>query len=379
MTTPRERLFAALNHEQPDRVPLDLGSLSTTIETYPYEKLKTYLSLETPTVTFVRDHVEPDDYVLNLFSIDTRYVRIGKPQSWNLELRPDNSYVDEWGVTFRKPKSSLYFDPVPPYPLAEATLKDIETYPWPDPHDPGRTQGLAEKAKWLRENTDYAIVADVPLLGPLEFSWLLLRGARFLEDLIVDKAFAMALLEKITDIHIQIFDNFLNAVGPYIDVVCVCEDLGTQQGLLISESMYREFLKPCHKRLWGHVKDKTGAKLFLHSCGSIVRLIPDLIELGVDIINPVQVSAEGMDTAYLKREFGRHVTFWGGIDTHHVLPRGSRQDVVEEVKRRIRDLAAGGGFVLTAVHNIQADVRPENIVKMYEAAKEFGRYPIEWD
>ena len=374
--TPRERVIASLNHQEPDRVPLDLGSLSSTIETGPYEKLKRHLKLETPTVTFLREHVDPDEYVLDLFSIDTRYVRIGKPHGWSLKMGPNNSYVDEWGTTFRKPSTSHYFDPVPPYPLADASVKDIESYPWPDPNDPGRTEGLARKAKELRDKTEYAIVADVPLLGPLEFSWLLLRGPEFLEDLIANKTFAIALLEKITDLHIQIFDKFLSAVGQYIDVVCVCEDLGTQNDLLISDRMYRDILKPFHKRLWGHVKSKTDAKLFLHSCGSIIKLLPDLIDLGVEIINPVQVSAKGMDTAFLKKEFGKDLTFWGGVDTQWVMPKGSLSDVSKEVKRRIKDLAPGGGFVLTAVHNIQDDVPPENIIEMYREAKENGRYPI---
>jgi uroporphyrinogen decarboxylase len=372
----RARVLTALKHQEPDRIPLDLGSLCSTIESLPYKNLVEYLDIESEVKTFVRDHVEPDPEILERFSIDTRYVRIRPPKGFTIEIRPDNSYVDEWGTTFRKPQTSLYYDPVPPYPLADATIADLEKYPWPDPHDPGRIEGLEDKARELYENTDCAIVADIPFLGPLEFAWLLLRGARFFEDLILDKTFARALLEKVADIHIQIFDRFLDAVGKYIHVVAVSDDLGDQDRPMMSPKLYREMVKPVHKRLWSFVKKKTDAFLFLHSCGSIYPLIPDLIEIGVDIINPVQVSAKDMDTARLKTEFGADLTFWGGIDTHRVMPKGSPDEVEAEVKRRIGDLAPGGGFVLTAVHNIQADVNPENICRMYDAAKRFGTYPI---
>jgi len=152
--------------------------------------------------------------------------------------------------------------------------------------------------------------------------------------------------------------------------------LGTMQGPLISPNLYREMVKPYQKRLWGFIRGRTKAALFVHSCGSISKLIPDLIEMGVDIVNPVQVSAKDMDTQRLKREFGEKITFWGGIDTHHVLPFGSPQDVEKEVRKRILDLAPGGGYVLTAVHNIQPGVPPENVCRMYEAAQKYGSYPI---
>ncbi len=375
--TSRERVLTALKHQEPDRIPLDLGSLVTTIERVPYNELKKYFGIKGETTTFVRDHVDPDDEILQKFEIDTRYIRIKSPNNWKLELLPDNSYIDEWGTKFKKPKSSLYYDPVPPYPLAEATsVKEIERYPWPDPHDPGRVEGLEEEARNLYKNTDYAIIADIPLLGVLEYAWLQLRGPKFLEDIIINKSFARALLEKIADIHIQIFDNFLNAVGEYIQMVMVSDDLGDQNGTIMSPRLYREMIKPMHARLWGSIKKKTDAYLFHHSCGSIYALIPDLIELGVDILNPVQVSAKDMDTDRLKKEFGAYLTFWGGVDTQRIMPDGSLEEVEEEVERRIEDLAPGGGYVLTAVHNIQAGVKPESICRMYEAGKKYGTYPL---
>lgn len=372
---PRERVLTSLVHKEPDRVPLDLGGMPTTIEVIPYNELKKYLGIKGKTKTFTRDHVEPDEEILHLLEIDTRYVRLKPSRNWKLKMEPDNSYVDEWGIRWKKPESSLYYDPVG-HPLEKATLEDLEKYNWPDPYDKSRTEGLREKAEYLYKKTDYAIVADMVGVGIFETSWMLRGFGKFLEDLMVEKEFALTLLEKVTEIKIGLYNEFLDAVGKYIQVVIVSDDLGMENGLLISPSLYREMIKPFHKKLWQSIKKKTDAFLFLHSCGSVYHLIPDLIESGVDILNPVQVSAKYMDTKKLKKEFGDRLTFWGGIDTQRVLPYGTPSDVEEEVKKRITDLAPGGGYILCAVHNIQAGVRPENIFRMYQAAKKYGLYPI---
>lgn len=375
--TPRERVLASLSHEEPDRVPLDLGGLATTIESVPYDELKKYLGIKSETRLFLRDHVDPPEEVLERFGIDTRYIRIKPPKNFKVQIEPDNSYLDEWGTRWKKPESSLYWDPVD-HPLKDATIEDLETYNWPDPHDPGRTEGLREEAKRLREKTDYAIVADTPLLGIFESASVCLRGIeRFMMDLILDKPFAKALLDRVADIHIEFFRHYLDAVSEYIDVIVVSDDLGCENGPLISPELYREIIKPAERKLWQFIKNHTKAYLFLHSCGSISKFIPDLIEIGVDILNPIQVSAKDMDTKRLKEEFGDRMTFWGGVDTQGVLPFGSPEEVEGEVKRRISDAAPGGGYVLTAVHNIQAGVPPENICMMYDAARKYGRYPID--
>lgn len=375
--TPRERVLASLSHEEPDRVPLDLGGLATTIESVPYDELKKYLGIKGETRLFLRDHVDPPEEVLERFGIDTRYIRIKPPKNFKVQIEPDNSYLDEWGTRWKKPESSLYWDPVD-HPLKDATIEDLETYNWPDPHDPGRTEGLREEAKRLREKTDYAIVADTPLLGIFESASVCLRGIeRFMMDLILDKPFAKALLDRVADIHIEFFRHYLDAVSEYIDVIVVSDDLGCENGPLISPELYREIIKPAERKLWQFIKNHTKAYLFLHSCGSISKFIPDLIEIGVDILNPIQVSAKDMDTKRLKEEFGDRMTFWGGVDTQGVLPFGSPEEVEGEVKRRISDAAPGGGYVLTAVHNIQAGVPPENICMMYDAARKYGRYPID--
>ena len=375
--TPRERVLTSLNHEEPDRVPLDLGGLATTIEAVPYNELKKYLGIRSETKLFLRDHVDPPEEILERFGIDTRYVRMKPPRNFKVQIDSDNSYLDEWGTRWKKPESSLYWDPVD-YPLKDATIEDLETHNWPDPHDPGRTEGLREEAKWLREKTDCAIIADTPSLGIFESASICLRGIeRLMMDLILEKPFAKALLDKVADIQIEFFRHYLDAVGEYIDVIMVTDDLGAENGPLISPELYRELIKPAERKLWQFIKDNTKAYLFLHSCGSISKFIPDLIEIGVDILNPIQVSAKDMDTKRLKEEFGDRLTFWGGIDTQRVLPFGSPEDVDREVKRRIGDVAPGGGYVLTAVHNIQAGVPPENICMMYDAARKYGRYPID--
>jgi uroporphyrinogen decarboxylase len=374
--SPRERLRRTLNHQEPDRVPLDLGGLSTSIETVPFNDLKRYLGKSWETKNFIRDHVEPPEEMLQLLGIDTRYVRIQPPSGFKINIQPDNSYLDEWGTRWKKPPASLYWDPVG-FPLAEASLDDLETYPWPDPDDPVRYAGLKEKARQLYENTDYAIIADVPVMGICDSALLFLRGAQqFFMDMVRDQIFVNRLFEILLELHLRFFKNYLNEIGKYIDVIMVAEDLGGQNGMLFSPEHYRTLVKPYNKKLWGFVKENTDAFLFLHCCGSMVPVIPDLIELGVDALNPVQVSARDMDPKILKERFGDQLTFWGGIDTQKTMPFGTPEDVEAEVKERIKILAPGGGFVLTAVHNLQPGVKPENIFQMYDSAKKFGQYPI---
>jgi len=374
--SPRERMRMALDHREPDRVPLDLGSFVSTIETYPFDELKRYMRKNWETKCFLRDHVEIPEELLRLWQIDTRYIRIKPPSNFKAKIEADNSYVDEWGTRWKKPAGSLYWDPVE-HPLKHAAIEDLEKYPWPDPDDPGRTEGLREEARRLKEETPFAIVADAPALGMFESGWVTLRGAeQYFMDLALNKSFIHALMEKLTDLHIRLFKNYLDKVGDFIDVIVAGDDLGSENGPLISPATYRELVKPYQKKLWASIKERTDAKLFLHCCGSIRSFLPDLIEMGVDIINPVQVAAKDMGAKELKREFGSRLTFWGGIDTQKVMPFGKPDEVENEVRTRIQELAPGGGFVLTAVHNIQAGVKPENIIRMHEAALKYGKYPI---
>jgi uroporphyrinogen decarboxylase len=372
--TSRERVIAALQHKEPDTVPFDLGSMHTSIETYAYGPLKEHLNIAVskPVRTFVRDHVEMDDEVLSALQVDTRYVRIQPPDNWKLKLENDNSFVDEWGTRYKKPPGSLYFDPVS-FPLADSSLDEIRKYRCPDPDDPGRVRGLREKARSLYEKTDFALCLDTVGMGTFETTWMVRGLENILCDMAAEPRVAEALLEKITEHKIQLFRNLLREVGEYIQVVFVSDDLGTQKAPMMSIDLYRKVLKPYQLKLWKTIKKLTNAKMFLHSCGSVLQYIPDFIEMGIDILNPVQPSAEGMNTDRLKKEFGNNLSFWGAIDEQTVLSRGTPGDVRNEVKRRIDDLAAGGGYVIAPSHNIQADVIPHNIVAMAQAAREYGK------
>jgi uroporphyrinogen decarboxylase len=183
-----------------------------------------------------------------------------------------------------------------------------------------------------------------------------------------------AFLDKLLEFKIQYWDAFLSAAGDTVNVICEADDYGTQKGTLISANMYRKFMKPRQEKLFSFIKKKYNVKVFLHSCGSVYDIIPDFIEAGVDILNPIQASAAKMDPKTLKKEFGKDIVFWGGIDTQRVLPYGTPAEVKDEVKRIIDELAPGGGFVLASVHNITSEVPPQNIVAMAEAVREYGKY-----
>jgi len=375
--TSRERVLTALRHAEPDRVPIDLGSGTTGIEVEAYDRLKALLGFESRTRTFVRDHAEVDEALLQRFGIDTRYVRVGAPRGYRLQIDADNSYADIWGVRWRKPPSSLYWDMVS-HPIAEPTMAALDAYRWPDPHDPGRTEGLRERAQALAEQKAYAVVLDNTGFGVFEQGWALRGFENFYTDLVAAPEFAEALMQRVGDYQVALYEHVLAEVGPYVDVVMVAEDLGSQDGPLISPETYRRMIKPVEKRIWQFIKSKTSARLFLHSCGSVRRFISDLIEIGVDILNPVQVAAAEMDPAELKREYGKDLTFWGGgCDTQQVLTFGTADDVEREVRRRVRELGPGGGFVFNQIHNIQPGVPAENIVRMFDTVLTHGVYPLQ--
>jgi uroporphyrinogen decarboxylase len=374
--TSRERVLTALRHQEPDRVPLDLGGATTGIEVEAYDRLKTLLGFQSQTRTFVRDHVEVDEALLERFGVDTRYVRVGGPRGYRVQVDADNSYLDIWGTRWQKPPSSLYWDMVG-HPIAEPTMEALKQYRWPDPHDPGRTDGLRQRAKTLLDTTEYAVVLDVTGFGVFEQGWALRGFENFYMDLAAEPRFAEALMQGVADYQIALYDRVLAEVGPSVHVVMVAEDLGAQDSPLISPDTYRRMIKPVQKRVWQFIKSRIDALLFLHSCGSIRKFIPDLIELGVDILNPVQVAAADMDPAELKREFGKEITFWGGgCDTQNVLTFGTPDDVEREVRHRIAALAPGGGFVFNQIHNIQPQVPAANILRMFEAVHRHGTYPI---
>jgi len=265
------------------------------------------------------------------------------------------------------------------YPIHESTLAALERYPWPDPDDPSRYRGLRQQARALREQTPYAIVGRCDLGADILARPQWIRGyVESMLDLAANPDFAEAFLDRLTDIAIRAWGHFLAEVGEYIDVVAMFDDLGMQDRPLISPAMYRRLVKPRHARIIAAIKTRTKAKVFFHTDGAILDLIPDLIDIGVDILNPVQVSAKGMDdTTELKRRFGRDLTFWGGAcDSQRVLPFGTLEEARAETRRRIADLAPDGGFVFAPIHNFQDDVSGEKVLALYRTALEYGRYPM---
>jgi uroporphyrinogen decarboxylase len=319
-----------------------------------------------------------DDALMERFGVDFRMVQLPAATTLGVDIFEEADYyafIDRWGSKLHMPKKGgLYFDWVD-FPIKEASMAALDTYHWPRP-DPAEVNAqLGLQAKALYERTDYALVGSAVIGGGIFEQPARVMGLQnFLMALITEPAFADRLMETITDIYIESCNQYLEQVGPYIQVFTFWDDLAGQNGWLINPGIYRKLIKPKQKRLVEAIKKKTNAKLFYHSCGATRGLIPDLIEIGFDILNPVQVSAKGMNTKELKSEFGRDIVFWGGgVDTQHVLPFGKPQEVIDEVKRRIDDLAPGGGFVFAAVHNIQAFVPPENIIAAFDTAMEYGK------
>jgi uroporphyrinogen decarboxylase len=381
----RERVLMALNHEEPDRVPIDLGSTPVTgICGNAYADLVACLGLSERAIHLVdilQQLAGVDDDVLRALEVDFRPIKTDPPATFRLQLRHEGTYetyCDEWGAKLGRPKvGGHYFDYVE-HPIKESTLEALERYSWPDPDDPSRYEGLRERARALRERTPYALVGTCDLGSDILARPQWIRGyAASMLDLAADPDFAEAFLEQLTQIAVRAWSRFLEEVGEYLDVAAFYDDLGMQDRPLISPAMYRRLVKPRHARIIETIKARTKAKVFMHSCGAVSEFIPDIIEIGVDILNPVQVSAAGMsDTADLKRRYGQHLTFWGGAcDSQQVLPFGTLAEVREETQRRIADLAPGGGFVFAPIHNIQDDISGEKTLALYRTALEHGRYP----
>jgi uroporphyrinogen decarboxylase len=372
-----------LEHEEPDRVPIDFGgAMCTQIAIKSYEKLRNFLRINNGEIKIANINeqtVFPNENILKLFNVDTRGVFLDLPLPIIEEKEDGYYFIDIWGIKQKMPKvRGYYFDAIS-RPLQNATIEDLKKYNWSDPRDPRFEpfwEAIENKAKKLYEKSNYALVGGY-LSGVFELSWNLRGLDKFLIDLIMNRKFAEILMDKALEFALAFWDEMLSRVGDYVQVVEVGEDLGMQTGPIMNPELFRKLIKPRDEKIFKFIKKKADVYLLLHSCGSIYHFIPDIIEMGVDALNPIQVSAKGMDTKKLKEEFGEKLTFWGGgCDTQHVLPHGSPEDVVNEVKRRIKDLALGGGFVFTQVHNIQADVPPENIVAMFETVKKYGQYPI---
>jgi uroporphyrinogen decarboxylase len=312
-----------------------------------------------------------DDRILDTLEVDFRRVWLREPANWQPQVLEDGVVTEEWGLHLKRVGDTLN---VVNAPLADAAIGDLDRYPWPDPYDPGRVAGLAEEAKTLRETTDYAISARSPFYGIFEIAQRLRGMQQFLMDLVSDKKFATALVHKVKDVQMGFFDAYLSAVGPYVDMVEHSDDLGSQNGPLISPRTFKEIIAPARRELNELIRRKApDAKVFLHSDGSVFKLIPHLIEIGVEILNPVEPDAAGNDPQELKKTFGSEIVFHGHLDTKGAM-RGSIEDVRAEVRRVFDNMGAGGGYVMAPTNHFQIDVPPENVVELYHYAHEYGRY-----
>ena len=380
----KERMLKTLRHEEPDRVPFDLNStLVSGIHYIAYNNLRDYLGLpprETELFDRVQGLARVHDDVLERLQVDTRGVLTGNPLGWELELEETPEYeqfTDVWGITWRRPKPhGLYYDMVA-HPLKGATLEDAKRFAWPDPKDEHRLEGIKDEASRLAKSDSLVVLGTVGMtVGLLQtFQWLLGFEDSFY-SLAADPELTHYIVGKLAELDIEFWEWAIPYLGDDIKVVLYADDYGMQTGPVFSYEMFERYFKPWYSKIFQLIKkQKSDLFIFFHTCGSSRFIIPDLIESGVDILNPVQYTSKDMEPAALKKDFGRDITFWGGgIDTQKVLPNGTVQQVKDEVRKRIDDFAPGGGFVFNTVHNIQADVSPSNLMAMWEALHEYGEY-----
>jgi len=372
--TPRERILAAMDNKPVDIVPFDLsGTKTSSMNPHAERKLKKYLGMKRSEVwgnyRFQRMHMHED--MSRYFDVDVR--RVGESFPYPMpEEAMASKQIDEFGVTWLQGDNGLFMPGIENPPLKSAdTSNDLKAYAWPDPEKWQPVDVLAEKAEQYHKNTDYAVCVDLPDCV-VQYSQYLRGTEQWMMDLVLNKTFASLLMGYITDIYVEMVKSVLKAAGENADLVIIPDDMGGQNGLLMSPETYRELIKPCHKKIFDAVKSVSDAKILLHSCGANYPLLGDYCEIGVDALNPVQVSAAGMETQRLKKDFGKDLCFWGAVDTQHVLSKGSRKDVLAEVKKRVEDLSSEGGYVIAPVHVIQAEVPPENILALAEGAHIYG-------
>lgn len=421
----RERVILALNHQEPDRVPLDLGgSVVTCMHVSIVYKLRQALGLDGPgtPVKVVEPYqmlgeIKPD--LADTLGVDVVGLRAAKtmfgfknegwkpwvlfdgtpvlvPQGFNTEPEPNGDILmypegdKSVPPSGRMPRGGWYFDSiVRQLPIDDDNLNPEDNLEEFEPITEGELDYFGREAERLYTETDKAILADFGGIGFGDIAlvpapWLKQppKGIRDVEEwymsTVIRQDYVYQVFDRQCEIALANLARLYQAVGNRVAVCLVsATDFGMQHGLLVSPKTYRELFKPFHRRVNDWIHSHTHWKTFIHSCGSVVELIDDFIEAGFDILNPVQCSAALMDPAGLKRRFGERVTFWGaGVDTQHTLPTGSPADVRAQVRERIKIFAPGGGFVFNTIHNVQPQTPIENVLAMYETVREYSRYPL---
>jgi len=381
--TSRERVIKALNHEEPDRIPIDLGGFQTGIHKRAYRALIDHLGLneEIQTLDPVQQLAIPSETILQKFHADIRYVTAHAPDGFegrieinDREGRRWHDLRDEFGVVWSMPDDQMLYMDISHHPLSEATIKDVERYPFPNGGDPSRFTGVREKALSMRQNTPYALSSGICGVT-YEVCWYLRGMERWFLDTMENRAFCEALIDRTAQYWIDWMTGFLGEVGDVLDIIMIGDDLTGQDGPMFAPQFYRDVVRPRQQRVIDTIKQRTKGKIWYHTCGDCSEYIPDLIDMGIEILNPVQINTRGMDPKFLKAAYGKDLVFWGGgIDSQRVLPFVSPEKIREEVRKNLEVLKPGGGYVFNNVHNIQPGVPAENIVAMYEAAYEFGFY-----
>lgn len=381
--TPRERVLKAINHEIPDRVPIDLGGFQTGIHTRAYAELIAYLGIEDDITILdpVQQLAVPCEEVLERFRVDTRYVGAHGPDSFEGKIEQNvrdgklwHDLRDEFGVVWSMPDDQKLYMDISHHPLADASIEDIADYPFPNGGDPSRFTGVREHVMELRNETPYALCTCISGVV-YEICWYMRGLEQWFIDMMTQPEFCGALLDQTLKFWIDFESGFLAEVGDIVDVIMIGDDLAGQSGPLFNPAFYRSVVKPRQKELVRHIKSLTDAKIWYHTCGSCYEYIPDLIDNGIDILNPVQIGLVNMQPEKLKQEFGDSLVFWGGgIDAQHVLPFAGTSEVRENVCRNLEYFKPGGGYIFNNVHNIQYGIKPENVETMFDTAYEFGFY-----
>ncbi len=371
----RQRAMTAISLKEPDRIPMDLGGTGNLIVDSAYHKLRKHLGFEEEINPYRKGSTANyyDERILEALEIDFRHVWLDSEDKPASTTHPDGTVTDMWGITW----SSEGSYPVH-FPLKRKSIKQIKDYSWPVLKN-WNTDKLKERAKNYFKNTDYAVVAKAVLAGAgiFERCYYLRSIDELFIDMMDKEDLVRYLISKVAEIEISLWDMFLDAVGPFVQIIQRAADLGTQTGLMISPDLFRKYFKPAEEKVYSFIKKKAPhVKIWFHSCGAIEPLIGDFIDLGVDILNPVQPLCTGMDSFELKKKYGKRLCFHGGIDLQKALP-GTTQDTIDEVETRIRAFGPDGGYILAPSNHIQKDTPVENIVALYKHGVEFGKYPFE--
>jgi uroporphyrinogen decarboxylase len=372
----RERVLAALNHQVPDRIPIDLGSFpgATSMNVRAYQNLLEYLGIKRDVRigALIMFTAEIDQDILDRFHVDTKTISPSRPLS---DFNFPEEFLDRpWGVKWRRSTDFTYAPVEGPFQkISRPTVEDLKNFPWPKPSELEDFTQWREKGKRFRQETDKALVGRV-VPGIFTMAQFMRGFEGWMTDLILNRKFSDALHEKLAEIWIQTVEGIVDAAGENIDIIMFGDDFGLQNQPIVSPQMFRERMKPLMKKMVGTIKRQTKAKIAFHTCGSVFALIDDLIDIGIDVLNPLQSNAKDMEAPKIKEKAGRNLALWGGIDTHEALPKGTPQQVREEVERKISIYGRGGGYMLSADHNILVDVPPQNLIAMFESAFQLGKY-----